>query len=170
MANFQKRVMKFMKGLRYVIYESVLCRFRLFSLAHRRIRGDLTCMFKIAGGLLDIPWGAAFSAYTSLGRRGHTFKVHQHPTPPTYLQRSSSPARHFTGKTGKKWVNTSHSFSYVLAEQFYKDWTKEDFECHGAGNSISDWGELGGEDAASDKKSFRMWAGYQVGVLTNSEY
>ncbi len=45
--SVQKLVVKFVKGLRHVPYETVLRRLRLFSLICRRIRVDLICMYKI---------------------------------------------------------------------------------------------------------------------------
>ncbi len=52
-------------------------RLQLFSLVHRRILGDLICMYKIMHGLLDFSCNAAFAAPTRFVLRGHTFKVHQ---------------------------------------------------------------------------------------------
>ncbi len=46
----QKLALKFVKGLRHVPYEAALKQLRLFSLTHRRIRGDLIAMFKITHG------------------------------------------------------------------------------------------------------------------------
>ncbi len=66
-----------MKGLRHVPYETTLQRLQLFSLARRRIRGDLICMYKKMHGLLDFPRDAVFAAPTRIGLRGHAFKIHQ---------------------------------------------------------------------------------------------
>ncbi len=56
----QKLALKFVKGLRHVPYEAALKQFRLFSLSHRRIRGDLIAMFKITHGLLEFPMAPTF--------------------------------------------------------------------------------------------------------------
>ncbi len=42
--SVQKLAVKFVKGLRYVPYETALHRLQLFSLIRRRIHGDLICM------------------------------------------------------------------------------------------------------------------------------
>ncbi len=46
---------------------------RPLSLASRRIRGDLTCMYKIMHDLLDFPGDTVFSDSTHMGLRGHAF-------------------------------------------------------------------------------------------------
>ncbi len=75
--SVQKLAGNFVKGLRYVLYETALQRLRLFSLVCRRIRGDLICMYKIMHGLLDFPCDVVLAPSTRIGRRGHTFKIHQ---------------------------------------------------------------------------------------------
>ncbi len=50
--------------LRHVPYETALKQLRLFSLAHRRIRGDLIAMFKITHGLLEFPMASNFAHLT----------------------------------------------------------------------------------------------------------
>ncbi len=47
----QKFAVKFLKGLRHVLYETALQRLQLFSLVRRRIRGDLIGLYKIMHGL-----------------------------------------------------------------------------------------------------------------------
>ncbi len=74
--SVQKLAVKFVKGLRHVPYETALQRLQLFSLIRRRIRGDLTCLYKIMHGLLDFPCDAVFAAPTRIGLRGHTLKIH----------------------------------------------------------------------------------------------
>ncbi len=49
--SVQKLAVMFVKGLRHVPYETSL-RLQLFCLVHRRIHGDLICMYKIMHGLL----------------------------------------------------------------------------------------------------------------------
>ncbi len=56
----QKLALKFVKGLRHVPYEAALIQLRIFSLTHRRIRGDLIAMFKITHGLLEFPMETTF--------------------------------------------------------------------------------------------------------------
>ncbi len=73
----QKFALKFVKGLRHVPYEAALKQLRLFSLTHRRIRGDLISMFKITHGLLKFPMASTFVYPTRQGLRGHAFKFHQ---------------------------------------------------------------------------------------------
>ncbi len=73
----QKLAVKFVKGLRHVPYETALQRLQLFSLACRRIRNDLICMYEIMHGLLDFLYDVVFAAPTRIGLRGHTFKIHQ---------------------------------------------------------------------------------------------
>ncbi len=73
----QKLALKFVKGLRHVPYEAALKQLRLFSLAHRRIRGNLTAMFKITHGLLGFPMASTFAHPTRKGLRGHAYKFHQ---------------------------------------------------------------------------------------------
>ncbi len=75
--SVQKLAVTFVKGLRHVPYATALQRLQLFSLIRRRIRGDLTCMYKIMHGLLDFPCNAVFVASTRLGLRFHTLKIHQ---------------------------------------------------------------------------------------------
>ncbi len=58
----QKLALKFVKGLRHAPYEAALIQLRLFSLTHRRIRGDLLAMFKITHGLLAFPMETTFVA------------------------------------------------------------------------------------------------------------
>ncbi len=87
--------MKFVKGLRHVPYEAALQWLKLFSLTRKRMRGDLIYMFKIMHDLLDFPCDTVFDAPSRIGLRGHTFKilstVVEDPSPPTCVQRSSSP-------------------------------------------------------------------------------
>ncbi len=83
----QKLALKFVKGLRHVPYEAALVQLRLFSLARRRIRGDLKAMFKITHGLLEFPMATTFVYPTRQGLRGHVFKFHQ--------QRCCTRRRHF---------------------------------------------------------------------------
>ncbi len=73
----QKLALKFVKGLRHVPYEAALIQLRLFSLTHRRLRGDLIAMFKITHGLLEFPMASTFVYPTRKGLRGHAFKSHQ---------------------------------------------------------------------------------------------
>ncbi len=74
----QKLALKFVKGLRHVPYEAALKQLRLFSLIHRRIRGDLIDMFKITLGLLEFPMASIFGHPTRKGLRGHAYKFNQH--------------------------------------------------------------------------------------------
>ncbi len=73
----QKLGLKFMKDLRHVPYEAALQQLRIFSLTHRRIRGDLNSMFKITHGLLEFPMESTFTHPADKGLRGHAYKVHQ---------------------------------------------------------------------------------------------
>ncbi len=75
--SVQNLAVKFLKGLHHVPYETALQRLQLFSLARRRIRCDLICMYTIMHGLLDFPSDAAFATPTRIGLRGHTFKMLQ---------------------------------------------------------------------------------------------
>ncbi len=75
--SVQKLVVKLVKGLRHVPYETALQRLQLFSLVRRGIHDDLICMYKIMHGLLDFPCDAVFAAPTRIGLRGHTFKINQ---------------------------------------------------------------------------------------------
>ncbi len=77
LGKVQKLALTFAKGLRHNPYEAALKQFRLFSLTHRRIRGDLIAMFKITHGLLEFPMASTFVYPTRQGLRGHTFKFHQ---------------------------------------------------------------------------------------------
>ncbi len=63
----QKLAVKFVKGLRNVLYESALQRLQLFSLVHRRIRSDLICTYKIMHGLFDFQCDEVFAAPPALG-------------------------------------------------------------------------------------------------------
>ncbi len=72
--SIQELAVKFVKGLRHVIYETALQQLKLFSLVRRRISGDLICMYKIMHGLLNFPCDAVFAAPTHIVLRGHTFK------------------------------------------------------------------------------------------------
>ncbi len=65
----QKLALKLVKGLRHVPYEAALIQLRLFSLTHRRIRGDLIAMFKITHGLLELPmvsWNSPWKPHSSI--------------------------------------------------------------------------------------------------------
>ncbi len=76
----QKLALKFVKGLRHVLYEAALKQLRLFFLTHRRIRGDLIAMFTITHGLLEFPMVSTFVHPTYPTRQGlcdHAFKFHQ---------------------------------------------------------------------------------------------
>ncbi len=73
----QKLALKFVKGLQPVPYEAALKQLRLFSLTHRRIRGDLIAMFKITHGLLEFLMESTFAHPTRKGLRGHAYKFHQ---------------------------------------------------------------------------------------------
>ncbi len=73
----QKLAMQFVKGLRNIPYEAELQQLRLFSLAYRRIRGDLISMFKINHGLLEFPMESKFAHLTRKGLRGHDSKFYQ---------------------------------------------------------------------------------------------
>ncbi len=72
-----KLALKFVKELRHVPYEVAFIQLRLFSLTHRRIRGDLIAMFKITHGLLEFPMETTFVYPTRQGLRGHAFKFLQ---------------------------------------------------------------------------------------------
>ncbi len=67
----QNLALKCVKGLRHVPYEAALKHLRLFSLTHRRIRGDLIAMFKITHGLLKFPMASGFAHSTLQWLRGH---------------------------------------------------------------------------------------------------
>ncbi len=58
--------MKFVTRLCRLPYESAIHQLRSFSLLHRRIRGDLICMFKVAQGL-HFRWGAVLVDPTRFG-------------------------------------------------------------------------------------------------------
>ncbi len=73
----QKLSLKFVKELRHVPYEAALKQFRLFSLGHQRIRGDLIAMLKIAHGLLEFPMASTFAHPIRKGLRGPTYKFQQ---------------------------------------------------------------------------------------------
>ncbi len=73
----QKLALKFVKGLQHVPYEEALQQLRLFSLTHRRIRGDLISMFKITHGLLEFPLESNVTHPTCKGQRGHAYKFYQ---------------------------------------------------------------------------------------------
>ncbi len=73
----QKLALKLVKGLRHVPYEAALKQLRLFSLTHRRIRGELKAMIRIMHGLLEFPMASTFVYPTRQGLRGHAFKFHQ---------------------------------------------------------------------------------------------
>ncbi len=66
-----------MKEVRHFLYEAALIQLRLFSLTHRRIRGDLIVMFKITHGLLEFPMASTYTHPTREGLRGHAYKFHQ---------------------------------------------------------------------------------------------
>ncbi len=66
--------LKFVKGLRHVPYEAAFKQLRLFSLTHRRIRGDLIAMLKVSHGL---PMASTFAHPTHKGLWGHAYKFHQ---------------------------------------------------------------------------------------------
>ncbi len=74
--NVQRLALKFAKGLRYMPYEAAVKKLRLFSLTPRRIRGDLTAMFKITQGLLEYTMDFTFAHSTRKGLRGHAYKFH----------------------------------------------------------------------------------------------
>ncbi len=65
--SVKKLVVKFVKEVRHVPYETALQRLQLFSIIRRRIRGDLICMYKIMHGLLDFPCDAALLPPPALG-------------------------------------------------------------------------------------------------------
>ncbi len=73
----QKLALKFVKGFRHVPYEAAPKQLCLFSLTHRRIRGDLIAMFKFTHRLLEFPMASTFVYPTCQGLRGHAFKFHQ---------------------------------------------------------------------------------------------
>ncbi len=71
--KLQKLALKFVKGFWHVPYEAALQQLRLFSLTHRRIRGDLIAVFKITRGLLEFPIESTFTYPTCEGLRGHAY-------------------------------------------------------------------------------------------------
>ncbi len=73
----QKLARKFVKGLRHVPYEAALQQLRLFSLTHRRIRGDLIAVFMITHGLLEFLMASTFANPTRKGLRGHAYTFHK---------------------------------------------------------------------------------------------
>ncbi len=75
--SVQKLAVKFVKGLRHVPYETALQQLQLFSLARRRILGNLFCMYKIMHGPLNFPCDTVFAVPTRTGLRDHTLKIHQ---------------------------------------------------------------------------------------------
>ncbi len=86
----QKRVLKFVKGLRHVPYEAALDQLRLFSLTRRRICGDLIAMFKITHDLLEFPMASTFAYPTRQGlrevpRSTHLTHLLQQPIPLAHI-------------------------------------------------------------------------------------
>ncbi len=65
----QKLAVKFLKGLRHIPYEAALQWLRLFSLVHRRNRGDPFCMYNIMHGLLDFQCDTNFATPARFGLR-----------------------------------------------------------------------------------------------------
>ncbi len=73
----QKPALKFVKGFRHVPCEAPVKQCCLFSLTHRRIRGDLIAMTKITHGHPEFPMASTFVYPTHQGLRDHAFKLHQ---------------------------------------------------------------------------------------------
>ncbi len=73
----QKLALKLVKGLWHVAHETALKQLRLFSLTHRRIRGNLITMFKITHGPLEFPMAPTFAHPTRKGLCSNAYKFHQ---------------------------------------------------------------------------------------------
>ncbi len=87
----QKLSLKFMKGRRHVPYKVAFKQLRLFSLTHRRIRGDLIPIFKITHNLLEFSMESIFTHPIRKGLRDHH-------VPPTEMLYAPSKVRlHHSG-------------------------------------------------------------------------
>ncbi len=72
-------VVKFLKTVSVVEKKTEAAReqLRLFSLTHRRIRGDLISMFNINHGSLEFPIESTFTHPTRKVLRGHDYEFHK---------------------------------------------------------------------------------------------
>ena len=73
----QQLAVKMIKGYRHSPYLSSLQQLRLFSLARRRLRGDLIVAYKIRNRLMDLDWNRYFTSPLRPGLRGTTAKMWQ---------------------------------------------------------------------------------------------
>ena len=74
----QERALRMIPELKHLNYEEKLQNLNLFSLAKRRLRGDLIETFKIFQGLDNIPSNTFFTLANS-NTRGHNYKLYKGP-------------------------------------------------------------------------------------------
>ena len=123
----QRRATKLIPGISTFTYEARLRRLNLPSLHHRRRRGDMTTVFKIMSGRLNIEKNRFFEMQLNTNTRGHSFKIFkQHAR--TFVKRPS-----FASRTINDWnMVPSHVVEATNVDAFKnaldKHWSQFKFD------------------------------------------
>ncbi len=71
MEHIQRLATRMVKGMRELPYENRLRRLNIFSLERHRLRGDLSLVYNVFHGRLDLPQAECFEAPFERDLRGH---------------------------------------------------------------------------------------------------
>ena len=93
----QQLATRMINGQRGKSYEQRLQDLDLFSMSHRRMRGDLIETFKIVKGLSGLKFDDLFSFIPSMGTRGHTLRLQRNHS------RLQQRAQYFTNRVIPVW-------------------------------------------------------------------
>ena len=96
----QQRATKLVQCIEHLSYEERLTELNLYSLAQRRQRGDMTTVYKIMHGMIDIQVEKLFHMSDITHTRGHTLKIKMPKACKTDIRRDA-----FSQRTILPWNN-----------------------------------------------------------------